>query len=96
MAARNGNKVSWQSLHQELADQSKERAEMEHRLVAAFTEGLKGIRDDMAAEREIFYDRFRCVETDIVSLKVADRRWGGLVGLFAAAVAGVGAWLGQK
>lgn len=69
---------------------------MELRLINAFASGIQVIRDDMQTERDACAARFRCVEQDIVSLKVADRKWGGIVGLFAAGVAGVGAWLGQR
>lgn len=89
-------KVNWQSLHDELMKQSNERHEMELRLIGAFGDGLAGIRKDMADERAGCADRFRALEGDVVALKVADRRWGGMVGLFAAAVAGAGAWLGNK
>lgn len=92
----NGSKVNWQALHSEIMAQSSERHDMELRLINAFASGLQLIRDDMQTERTACDKRFLCIEGDIVGLKVADRRWGGIVGLFAAGVAGVGAWLGQR
>jgi hypothetical protein len=92
----NGSKVNWQSLHSEIMAQSDERHQMELRLIDAFSAGLTGIRDDMRTERETCGKRFVTIEGDIVNLKVADRRWGGIVGLFAAGVAGISAWLGQR
>lgn len=92
----NGSKVNWEGLHKEIMEQSGERHEMELRLIGAFATGLRGIRDDMQTERTGCNDRFGCIERDVVSLKVADRKWGGIVGLFAAGVAGLGAWLGQR
>jgi hypothetical protein len=89
-------KVGWESLHKEIMAQSGERHEMELRLIGAFASGLQGIRDDMQTERIVCNERFGCIERDIVTLKVADRKWGGIVALFAAAVTGLGAWLGQR
>jgi hypothetical protein len=90
------NKVNWQSLHEELTKQSDERHNMELRLIDAFSQGLVGIRNDMQTERAANLTRVHCIEGDIVSLKVADRKWGGVVGLFAAAVTAAGVWLGQR
>ena len=94
--AGNGSKVDWRSLHAELLGQSKDRADMEQRLVETFASGVKVIRDDMAEERKVCDARFKCVEQDVVTLKVADRRWGGIVGLFAAGAAAVAGWLGTR
>jgi hypothetical protein len=96
MTKANGNKVSWQSLHEELKEQSKEREAMEGRLVEAFASGCGAIHDDLNRYIGTNDARVKCVEVDIVGLKVADRKWGGVVGLFAAGVAGLGAWLGQR
>ena len=92
----NGGRVNWQSLHTEIMSQSDERHQMELRLIDAFASGLSGIRDDMRAERESCCKRFGVIENDIVLLKVADRKWGGVVGLFAAAVTALGVWLAQR
>jgi hypothetical protein len=90
------NKVNWQSLHTELMKQSEDRHAMELRLIDAFGQGLAGIRNDMEMERAANSTRVHGIEGDIVALKVADRKWGGVVGLFAAAVTAAGVWLGQR
>jgi len=90
------NRVGWESLHREIMAQSDERHNMEIRLIDAFASGLTGIRDDMQSERAACNERFGVIERDVVGLKVADRKWGGVVGLFAAGMAGLGAWLGQR
>jgi len=90
------NRVGWESLHREIMSQSDERHSMEIRLIDAFASGLQGIRDDMQTERAACDKRFGVIEGDVVSLKVADRKWSGAVGLFAAGMAGLGAWLGQR
>ena len=92
----NGEKVTWRSLHDELKDQSKERQAMEERLVRAFADGCKGIRDDVDRYCAANDARVRCIENDITSLKVADRKWGGITGLFAAGVTALGVWLNQR
>lgn len=92
----NGSKVNWESLHKEIMSQSDERHKMELRIVGVISDGLQGIRDDMKTERTTCNERFGCIERDIVTLKVADRKWGGIVGLFAAATAAAGAWFGQR
>jgi hypothetical protein len=92
----NGSKVNWQSLHEELQKQSGERHEMELRLINAFGDGLAGLRKDMADERAVCAERFKCIETDVVGLKVADRKWAGLTGLFAAGLASLAGWFGQR
>lgn len=89
-------RVNWESLHKEIMAQSDDRHQMELRIVGVLSDGLNGIRKDMRTERDDCNKRFCAIEDNIVVLKVADRKWGGVVGLFAAGVAGLGAWLGQR
>jgi len=89
-------KVNWQTLHDEIMKQSDERHGMEVRLINALSEGLRGIRDDMASERATCTQRLERMDQDIVGLKVADRKWAGFVGLFAAGLAALAGWLGQR
>jgi hypothetical protein len=107
MTSGNGNKVSVREFYEKVEElqrdivnqrmgRTAERNDMEVRLANLFINGLDSIRGDMRAERATCNARLAGVEGDIVSLKVADRRWGGIVGLFAAGMAGIGAWLGQR
>lgn len=102
----NGSKVGVREFYKEIAElrkeqaaiadaQSKERASMETRLVQV-------IQDVNSAVEARILEQVRCnradIETlqgDVVGLKVADRRWGGIVGLFSAALAGLVAWFSR-
>ena len=92
----NGSKVGVREFYAELQKQSSERQDMELRLVNAFASGLSGIRDDMAEERKANETRFKCVEGDVVDLRVADRRWTGLASLFGAGLGAVAGWFSSR
>lgn len=94
MTPSNGSKVGIREFYAELQRQSAERVDMERRLLEAFQKGLDGIREDMKAERVNCSGRFGEIEKDVVALKVADRKWGGLTALVAAAFTGIGTAIG--
>jgi len=96
MTKENGDKVSWRSLHEELKDQSKERQAMEERLVDALAQGFKVIRDEVDRYHDENNARMKCAEQDIIALRVSGNWWKGFNATIAAAITGLGLWLGQK
>ena len=92
----NGSRVSWKSLHEELKEQSRERQAMEERLIDAFAQGCIGIREDMNHYIEANNTRVKCVEVDIVNLRVEGNWWKGLNATIAAGITGLGLWLGNR
>ena len=92
----NGNKVDWRSLHEELKEQSKERQAMEERLVDAFAQGCQSIHADMLIYHTSNDARVKCVEADVVNLRVEANWWKAINGTIAAAITGLGLWLGGR
>ena len=87
MTPANGSKVGIREFYAELQKQSGDRAEMERRLVEAFNKAV-----DRLDEK---YDKRLCgAEENIVSLRVADRKWGGMTAIVAAAFTGIGTAFG--
>lgn len=107
MAARNGSKVDVREFYKEVAELRKEavaiatahiadRQQMEVRLVAVIRDGNRELEERILEQVGENRKDIDCLQGDVVSLKVADRRWAGLVGLVAAAVAGVTAFFVKR
>jgi len=94
MTETNGSKATIREVYQELGNlerrQTRDREEMERRIIDSIAEGFAGVRKDSGDYRDKCDVRLKCLEDDLVGLKVADRKWGGLAALVAAAVTALG------
>jgi DNA integrity scanning protein DisA with diadenylate cyclase activity len=78
----------------EMNRQNERRDDMEKRLISEFNKSIEHLQEKINGRICVVEETADALQASVSDLRVADRKWGGIAAIVAAAFAGIGAGLG--